>query len=204
MAAVMLALSVMAGCASEDGKMHTGNGGENMDVADTVSTAISEPQPDTGEEGKTAAEEPLPSQEEMDAVLSVYRADREKAQKTIEGGYVLAVEPNEENYAYGVGDTSYAARFDTKELNKAFQAAEDYIRDTLQIADASVYACVDPRMTAIYDDSDKGVADGYDADNIFLCEYSDQGSWHYLILVREGKGADWTVLFHGDQYDADK
>ena len=55
-------------------------------------------------------------------------------------------------------------------------------------------------MTAIYDDEDKGVANSYDADNIFLCEYSENGEWQYIILVREGKGKEWTVLFHGDTY----
>ena len=50
-------------------------------------------------------------------------------------------------------------------------------------------------MTAIYDDEDKGVANSYDADNIFLCEYSENGEWQYIILVREGKGRSGQYCF---------
>ena len=58
-------------------------------------------------------------------------------------------------------------------------------------------------MIAIYEDEDKGVASGYDADNIFLCEFNDNGNWQYLILVREGKGSEWEVLHHGSSYKTD-
>ncbi len=200
MAAGIFLLSIMTGCAPGDDNTgdKVGNGNSENNVTTETNDVPS------GTEGNAAEDEnQLQPQADIEAVLAEYRADRQAGQSTIGGGYTLVTNPNEEDYAYGVGDISYTARFDTKELTEAFQAAEDYIRDTLQIADASTYACVDPRMTAIYDDSDKGVAGGYDADNIFLCEYSDQESWHYLILVRDGKGMDWTVLFQGDHYQSD-
>lgn len=193
----MILSLIIAGCAPKDAD--TGNAGGKENGENNIMTESNEVPAETGEHVAGDCNQ-LQPQADIEAVLAEYRAERQKSQSTIDGGYILAVQPNEENYAYGVGDTSYTARFDTKELNEAFQAAEDYIRNTLQITGAPVYACADPRMTAIYDDSDKGVAAGYDADNIFLCEYSDQGSWHYLILVRDGKGTDWTVLFQGDHY----
>lgn len=139
------------------------------------------------------------SGEDIEQVLADYRSDRAKGESDTPDGYVLAVAPNEEDYGFGVGDTSYTSRFDTKEVSEAFKAAEKYIEDTLKIK-SPLYCCVDPRMTAIYDDEDKGVANSYDADNIFLCEYSENGEWQYIILVREGKGKEWTVLFHGNTY----
>ena len=142
------------------------------------------------------------TQEDIEKVLADYRSDRKKGESDTPDGYVLAVAPNEEEYDFGVGDTSYTSRFDTKEVGQAFKAAEKYLEDTLQI-ESPLYCCVDPRMTAIYDDADKGVASGYDADNIFLCEYNDNGNWQYLILVREGKGSDWNVLYHGNSYKTD-
>ena len=118
------------------------------------------------------------------------------------GDYTLSVLPNYENYDYGVGDSSYTTRFDSRELDEAYAAAGVYIRNTLNLASA-VWTCIDPRMTAIYEDEDKGVANGYDADNIMLCEYNDNGIWQYLILVREEKGSAWEVLYHGSSYKTD-
>ncbi len=138
-------------------------------------------------------------QEDIEQILADYRSDREKGESKTPDGYVLALEPNEENYGFGVGDTSYTSRFDTKEVSEAFKAAEKYMEDTFQ-TEPPLYTCADPRMTAIYNDTDKGVANGYAADNIFLCEYSENGEWQYIILVREGKGEKWTVLFRGNTY----
>ena len=64
----------------------------------------------------------------------------------------------------------------------------------------TVYMCVDPRIWEIYEAEDKGVAEGYETENIFVCEYCDNGSWKYLILVREGKGSAWEVIHNGSSY----
>lgn len=136
--------------------------------------------------------------DDIEKELAAFRAEREKGISSI-GNYTMVQFPNEENYSYDVGDISYLDRFDSRELNEAFKAAGTYVKDTLNLENG-VWICIDPRMTAIYEDDDKGVANGYDADNIFLCEYNDNGNWQYLILVREGKGSDWEVLYHGSGY----
>lgn len=145
--------------------------------------------------GTTAAEG------DIEKELAAYRAEREKGVSTF-GSYAMVEVPNGKNYHYGVGDSSYTSRFDSRELNKAFEAAGVYVKNTLNM-ESEVWPCVDPRMTAIYEDEDKGVARGYDADDIFLCEYNDNGNWQYLILVREGKGADWEALYYGGSYKTD-
>lgn len=141
------------------------------------------------------------SAEDIEEELAAYRAEREKMVSSI-GNYTLAGLPNEENYKYGIGEI-YTGEFDSRELNEAYKAANAYVEGTLHL-ESEVWACVDPRMTAIYEDENKGVADGYDADNIFLCEYEDHGKWQYLILVREKKGSDWNVLYHGSSYKTDE
>ena len=61
--------------------------------------------------------------------------------------------------------------------------------------------CIDPRILNIYDAEDKGVAAGYDNNNIFVCEYcKEEGVWQYLILVREGRGSEWNVIHNGTSY----
>lgn len=147
------------------------------------------------------ASEVSESSEDIEEELAAYRAERERGTSS-RGDYTMVELPNEEKYNYGIGDSSYTSRFDSRELNEAFEAAEAYVKGTLKL-EGEVWACIDPRMTAIYEDEDKGAARGYDADNIFLCEYNDNGNWQYLILVRKGKGSDWEVLHHGSSYKTD-
>lgn len=143
------------------------------------------------------------SEDEIEKEMAAYRDERGKGASTI-GNYLLAELPSEENYKYGIGSSnSYTARFDARELNEAFKTADDYVKGTLKL-ESETWECIDPRMTAIYEDEDKGVAEGYDADNIFLCEYNNNGNWQYLILVREKKGSDWKVLYHGSNYKSDE
>jgi hypothetical protein len=138
------------------------------------------------------------AEENIEEELADYRAEREKGTSS-HGNYTMVELPNEENYNK-IGDSNdYTSRFDSRELNEAFEVAEAYVKDTLNL-ESEVWSCIDPRMLAIYEDEDKGVASGYDADNIFLCEFNNNGSWQYLILVREGKGSDWEVLYQGSSY----
>lgn len=139
--------------------------------------------------------------EGIEKELAAYRAEREKGVSSY-GNYTMVIGPNEENYKYGVGEI-YPVSFDTRELSLAFKAAGAYVEGTLKLKN-DVWCCADPRMIAIYEDEDKGVANGYDAENIFLCEYNDNGKWQYLILVREKKGSDWKVLYHGSSYKTDE
>ena len=67
--------------------------------------------------------------------------------------------------------------------------------------DSIVWDCIDPRMNAIYDEEDKGVAAGFDNENIFLREFYWEGEgWRYLILVRDSKESPWRVLHEGLSY----
>lgn len=140
---------------------------------------------------------------ELDEKLAQYRQEREGMTNVAMGNGVSGYgAPNAENY--GFQDTAdYMQNLDSRELNKAYETAKKYVEETLTISvetNAVVYACVDPRITEIYEATDKGVADGYDAENIFVCEYCDNGTWQYLILVRDGKDSDWSVIHHGSSY----
>ena len=223
MAAGMLALVLMTGC----GLSNSGSGGNsandnsanensvNEESDRILSTDMKDDDHNAGEqESLTDAqngqmEESSHPQSQaagdtgsIEEELAAYRAEREEGVSS-SGDYMIVKAPNEENYHYGIGESSdHISGFDSRELNEAYETAGAYVRDTLNL-ESEVWGCVDPRMNAIYEDEDKGVANGYDADNIFLCEYSDNGSWQYLILVREGKGSDWEVLYHGSSYKAD-
>ena len=98
----------------------------------------------------------------------------------------------------------YTSQFDTREITGAYAAARIYVTDSLGIQPITkmvTYMCIDPRILNIYDVEDKGVAAGYDNNNIFVCEYcKEEGVWQYLILVREGRGSDWNVIHNGTSY----
>ena len=191
-AALLIMMAGIMGCGQKAEK----NNYESVSAAKAEKVGGEREKKTEVEKGKTDTGK----EADIDAVLEAYRMERENNQSKTPDGYDLIVAPNEENYDYGVGDDSYTARFDSRELNLAFKEAARYVEEELQADASSVHSCVDPRMTAIYEDADKGVAKEYDADNIFLCEYREQEKWQYLILVREKKGADWNVLFHGGHY----
>ena len=174
------------------------NDGDNAREQESRTDAQDGQTDDGGQQQSQAAGDTGSIEEE----LAAYRAERE-AGVSSSGGYLMVKAPNEENYHYGIGESiDHISGFDSRELNEAYETAGAYVRDTLNL-ESEVWGCVDPRMNAIYEDEDKGVANGYDADNIFLCEYNDNGNWQYLILVREGKGSDWEVLYHGSSYKTD-
>ena len=216
----MLVLALMTGCGSSDNDAnddnannHNANEGSNsfifMDMGDVGHNAgEQESQTDTGSgqteesnQSQSQNAEAIENTEGIEEELAAYRAEREKGVSS-SGGYTMVQAPNEENYNYGVGDSGHSTVFDSRELNEAYRAADAYIKNTLNL-ESEAWTCVDPRMNAIYEDEDKGVASGYDADNIFVCEYNDNGNWQYLILVREGKGSGWEVLYHGSSYKID-
>ena len=140
---------------------------------------------------------------ELEEQLARYRQEREdtiqESNGLVEGG-----SPDESNYTFDLSGTGYSAQFDTREITEGYAAARIYVTDTLGIKPSTkqvVYMCVDPRILAIYDDEDKGVAAGYDNSNIFVCEYCGEGNvWQYLILVRDGKGSQWKVIHNGSSY----
>ena len=198
----MLILILMVGCG------RNGNAINEHASDSEFATGEQESQKDTKseqlEENKNSQSQPLDtaSEEDMEKELAAYRAERKNGESSL-GDFTLAKLPSEDNYKYGVGDLGNTPEFDSRELNEAYKTANDYINGTLKL-ESQAWECIDPRMLAIYEDEDKGVANGYDADNIFLCEYKDNGKWQYLILVREKKGSDWKVLYNGSSYKTEQ
>ena len=204
----------MAGCANE-----SGNG--PAAPVQIEASAISEEKeskedvkiPDTQVQEESQAQTPVSESNEgtvggqadaeLEEELKNYRKEREdmiqEANGLVEGG-----SPDEDNYSFDMSGSFYTSRFDTRETTEAYAAARVYVTDTLGIKPSTkmvTYMCIDPRVLAIYDDEDKGVAAGYDSSNIFVCEYCNgDGVWQYLILVRDGKGSAWSVIHDGSSY----
>lgn len=206
--AVMLIPVFMTGCGSNGNVINKGANGtvsedaENSGYHAGEQESQNDTKPEQTEENKNSQSWATAAAEDIEKELAAYRAEREKLHWS-EGNVDYGKAPNEENYKYGVGALGKTASLDTRELNLVYQTAADYVKETLKL-EREVWDCFDPRMNAIYEDEDKGVANGYDVDNIFLCEYNDNGKWQYLILVREKKGADWKVLYHGSSYKTDE
>ncbi len=205
---------VMAGCTNESGnKTDAPIQIESYTIRDENVTKEDTDVTDTKIQGESQMQIPIPENNEgtvgeqtdaeLEEELKNYRQEREDMiQET--NGLVEGGSPDEENYSFDMSGSFYTSRFDTMEITKAYAAARIYVTDTLGIMPSTkmvTYMCVDPRMLAIYDDEDKGVASGYDSSNIFVCEYcNEDGIWQYLILVRDGKGGAWSVIHNGSGY----
>lgn len=91
------------------------------------------------------------------------------------------------------------------EIEKISSVSEDYVRNTLKISEDSELegptACIDNRMLKIYEDEDKGVANEYDNENIYINEYEyEKGKYKYLIIARKDKNSPWEVIHDGLNY----
>lgn len=164
-------------------------------------------------QGESQAKDPFTAKDEnreadqadnsLEEELERYRQEREEliqeANGLVEGG-----SPNEDHYAFDMSGSFYSGQFDTREITEAFASARIYVTDELKFKPETkmvTYPCVDPRILEIYEDEDKGVAAGYDNDDIFVCEYqSKEGKWQYLILVRGSKESAWDVIHNGSSY----
>jgi len=189
---------------------NSGKQGNESQAAETQQSEIQESQqPEIQESQQPETQESLQQVQndadvDLEERLAQYRAEREEMTNVAMGngasGYGA---PNAENFGFQENTTDYTQNFDSRELNKAYETAKQYVTETLAISvgtNAVVYPCIDPRMTEIYEAEDKGVAEGYDSKNIFICEYCDNGTWQYLIIVRDGKDSDWSVIHHGGSY----
>lgn len=169
-----------------------------MDTSDNDKVESAE---QSGNNSNTKQEE---ADDELEDNLAKYRAEREEMTNVSLGSGVSGYgAPNAEDYGFSSDESEYLLQFDSRELSEAYETAKQYVTDTLEISvetKGTVYPCVDSRITEIYDVADKGVANGYEAENIFVCEYCDEGNWKYLILVREAKGEEWKVIHHGNSY----
>lgn len=137
--------------------------------------------------------------DELEQSLSEYRKQREENIK-VEKGMLIGRSSKEEDFD---DEGLNKPNFDTREMRKAYEAAKKYVIKNLEIipkTKLTVYECIDPRINAIYGDEDKGVATGYENENIYVCEYDHNGRYQYLILVRDSKEGAWEVIHHGDSY----
>lgn len=142
---------------------------------------------------------------ELEDALATYRKERETMVATKMGNGLKGYgAPNPEDYGIDDKGTKYLLEFDSREAAKAYETAEKYVKETLGIkieTKVAAYMCIDPRMYSIYEEEDKGVAKGYDNENIFISEYYDGEVWQYLILVRDSKEDTWKVIHHGGSYN---
>lgn len=194
--------------APSDGQQRT----QKQDVSDAEEQNIATVQDATEAQGTQApsdrqqsVQEQMPpdSDEELEEKLAAYREARENAKPiSLGNGVTMGGSVSEEEYGISY-DASILETFDSREIAEAYGAANSYVEGTLGISVETrntTYHCVDPRIWAIYSAEDKGVANGYDPENIYVAEYCDNGTWQYLILVREGKGSAWKVIHHGSSY----
>lgn len=93
--------------------------------------------------------------------------------------------------------------FSTEVLENIFETIFAYLeKKGIDIKmNNTIGGCYDPRMNKIYEDEDKGVAEGYENKDIFVAEYETKktGVYSYLIVVRDKKGT-WKVLYDGTSY----
>ncbi len=104
------------------------------------------------------------------------------------------------------GQTKNRPDFSYDELYDIFNVIEDYVENTVKVPRRShgydVAQCIDPRMNAVYDDEDKGVAASYENENIFIAEYetAKDSVYSYLVLVRDSKEGSWEIIHDGLSY----
>ncbi|WP_291583046.1 hypothetical protein [Clostridium sp. UBA6640] len=143
---------------------------------------------------------------ELNKELARIRTARKESVKEMDGGtFVVA-----ENGANIPGQSKNIPNFTKEGYEKEVEYIRfirGYIENELKIPERPVYghdatSCIDPRMNAIYDDEDKGVASGYDNENIRIEEYETEKDdvYSYLISVRESKDSPWEVIHHGNSY----
>ena len=162
-----------------------------------------------GEDATAVMQQEIDAQKEQEkedggeAELLRFRQDREDMIH-LEGEYIEMGTPNEAEYSLDFSAVQESPRFEFQEMSEAYEAAEIYVTQTLGIqppTKCKVYMCMDPDMAEIYRDEDKGVAKGYENENIFLSEFcGEDHNWQCLVLVREGKGQPWRVIYCGNDY----
>lgn len=143
---------------------------------------------------------------EIDKLLASIRKERKEGISE-KDGTVTSVMRNNINIP-GQSKNMPGFRNETYEqFEQLAHVTSDYIENQLKIPKRPVYGyemsqCIDPRMNAIYDDEDKGVASGYDNENIYIQEYETEKDdvYSYLILVRDSKDSTWKVIHHGNSY----
>ncbi|MGL4739841.1 MAG: hypothetical protein ACRC41_03435 [Sarcina sp.] len=140
---------------------------------------------------------------ELDKKLTQMREFRKKNIK-IENGSMSAISYNDKDL---LGQSENRPEFNKEEYKIIFNIVYDYLAKKLDIDRSNEIAlakidndtCIDPRINKIYDNEDKGVANGYENENIYVHEYEDtNNSYKYLIMVKEKN--IWKVIHDGENY----
>ena len=202
-----LGMLLLGGCARQAGESGEDVAAVMQQEDEEDATAVT--RQEDGEDATAVTRQEIDAQKEQEkedggeAELLRFRQDREDMIH-LEGEYIEMGTPNEAEYSLDFSAVQESPRFEFQEMSEAYEAAEIYVTQTLGIqppTKCGVYMCMDPDMAEIYRDEDKGVAKGYENENIFLSEFcGEDHNWQCLVLVREGKGQPWRVIYCGNDY----
>lgn len=140
---------------------------------------------------------------ELDKTLAEMRKYRTDNVKVEAGGGVTAFSMRDDEIP---GQTQNRPEFSDLTTEEFWEFIYEYLKNEVKVPEREygydVAQCIDPRMNAIYDEDDKGVAAGYENENILLIEYetSEDDIYSYLVLVRESKDSLWEVIHDGLSY----
>lgn len=142
---------------------------------------------------------------ELDKKIAAMRAFRKKNLKS-ENGSMTAISQVDTDLP---GQSKNRPKVDEGESRKQLEVINIYLakkfnidpNNESEIGKIDSATCIDPRVNAIYEDEDKGVAKGYGNDDIHVQEYEDKdGSYKYLILVKDKDSKQWKVIKDGNGY----
>ncbi|MGL5614676.1 MAG: hypothetical protein ACRDD2_00365 [Sarcina sp.] len=142
---------------------------------------------------------------ELDKKIAAMRAFRKKNLKS-ENGSMTAISQVDTDLP---GQSKNRPKVDEGESRKQLEVINIYlakkfnidINNENEIGKIDSATCIDPRVNAIYDDEDKGIAKGYENNDIHVQEYEDKdGSYKYLILVKDKDSKAWKVIKDGNGY----
>lgn len=179
---VMTSLTFSVGCTSRNGNINNISG-------DTIDK-LPEDQKDT----------------EIDKVLATIRKARKESVE-VKDGSVSQISSNSSNLPGQSKNMPDFSNEDRENWEQRVNIELDYLENELKIPRRPVYEydiaqCLDPRINAIYDEEDKGVANGYDNENIFISEYETEKDdiYSYIFFVRDSKDSPWKIIYHGNSY----
>lgn len=183
----------------EEGSLEASKGTEsNSNIGDTGNSNIN--QMDMNEVERLPEEQ---KETELDKILAERRKYAKENTKAEAGGGSTSISMTDGDIP---GQSKNRPDFIYEFTDKFFVFISDYLKTELNIPEPSlgyyIAQCMDPRMNAIYDDSDKGVASGYDNDNIIVMEYetAKENVYSYLIVVRDNKDSQWKIIYDGSNY----
>lgn len=139
------------------------------------------------------------------ALAKIRKASKESV--TVKNGVTSSVSSNGMDLPGQSKNIPYVGDESMDEIKARIKVVYDYLENELKLPQKkdigyNIGRCMDPRMNAIYDDEDKGVASGYENENIYIEEYetAKEDVYSYLIMVRESKDSEWKIIHDGNSY----